>query len=64
MTCRVCGGPVEPVAWALNLKIVSRSATEFFCLQCLAEYFKTTVASLDEAAARYRAAGCVLFPPT
>lgn len=60
--CRQCEGPVDGIAVALNLKIVSRQATEFLCLRCLAETFRTTEEALLEAADRYRRAGCILFP--
>ena len=61
MTCPICQKPVEPVAVALTQKIVSREATDFRCLACLAARFNTTTERLMDAARRYRDGGCVLF---
>ena len=61
VVCAVCRKPVEPVALALTQKIVSREATEFRCLSCLAAMFKTTGERLLETARLYRDRGCVLF---
>lgn len=59
--CCECGAAVEMVARALTYKIVSREATEFRCLACLAKKFKTTPEALLETAERYKRQGCVLF---
>lgn len=61
MKCRACSGDVSNVAWALNLKIISRETREFLCLACLAKHFKTTEEALLATAERYRNQGCVLF---
>ena len=61
MTCPVCQKPVEPVALALTQKIVSREATEFRCLACLAARFGTSTERLLETARRYQDGGCILF---
>ncbi len=61
MKCRACPGDVSPVAWALNLKIVSREAKEFLCLACLARHFHTSEEALLATAERYKRQGCVLF---
>lgn len=59
--CVDCGRPVEPVAHALALKIVSSGTTDFRCLDCLAKTFGTSVERLLDAARNYRFRGCVLF---
>ena len=61
MVCPDCGKPVEPVAHALTLKIVSPCATEFRCLDCLAKSFGSSTGRLIDAARNYRNRGCVLF---
>lgn len=63
MKCRSCPGDVSTVAWALNLKIISRETKEFLCLACLAKHFKTSEEVLLATAERYRNQGCVLFRP-
>ena len=61
MTCRQCGRELLPVEIALHRKLISRAATDFFCLTCLAAYYDTTEEKLTEMAERFRAQGCTLF---
>ena len=41
-TCRECGAALGSDDIAINLKLISRNVTEFFCIDCLAAYYKTT----------------------
>ena len=59
--CTKCGAELCQLDKALHRKMISRGATEFMCKSCLAEYFQTTTAHLDELAAYYKSAGCTLF---
>ena len=59
--CTKCGAELCQLDKALHRKMISRGATEFMCKNCLAEYFQTTTAHLDELAAYYKSAGCTLF---
>ncbi len=59
--CTKCGAELCQLDKALHRKMISRGATEFMCKSCLAEYFQTTAAHLDELAAYYKSAGCTLF---
>ena len=61
MTCLKCGRTLSPLEIALHRKLISRAATEFFCLTCLADYYDTTEEKLTETAERFREQGCTLF---
>ena len=38
-TCRECGAALGSDDIAINLKLISRNVTEFFCIDCLAAYY-------------------------
>ena len=59
--CLKCGVELCQLDKALHRKLISRGAEEFMCKACLAEYFQTTTAHLDELAEYYRNEGCSLF---
>jgi len=59
--CINCGKLLFRLDKALHRKLISRGAEEFMCKHCLAEYFHTTEAHLDELAEYYRKEGCTLF---
>lgn len=60
-TCTKCGAPLSRDEIGLHRKIVDRCAEEYFCLSCMAAYFKVTEDDLRELIERYRDAGCLLF---
>ena len=41
-TCKKCGAPLGGDDIAIYRKLVTRNADEFFCIDCLAEYYNTT----------------------
>ena len=41
-TCKECNAPLGSDDIAINQKLISRNVQEFFCIDCLAEYYKTT----------------------
>ena len=41
--------------------MVNRGARRFLCIDCLAAYYGTTVAAMEERIAHFRATGCSLF---
>lgn len=47
----------------MTKKMVSRGATQFFCMNCLAQYHGVPVENLYEKLEQFRADGCTLFGP-
>ena len=60
--CSKCGGDLGPDGEGATKKFINRGATEFFCLDCLAERFKVSRALLEEKIEFLRENGCTLFP--
>ncbi len=46
---------------ALNLKLLGREITDFYCLECLAETLEVTVQDLKDKIESYKEGDCVLF---
>lgn len=46
---------------AMNWKMLNRGAVDFFCLKCLADYFKVDENNLREKMEYFRKMGCKLF---
>lgn len=61
-TCKKCGAKLGSDDIAINQKLISRDVEEFFCVDCLAEYYKTTREVIQERIDYYRKSGhCTLF---
>ena len=61
--CYRCGAPLGADDVGLNCKLINRGVKEFLCLACLGKQFHMTEKALCDLADRFRATGCVLFPP-
>ena len=63
MTCKQCGKPeLSGDELAIYRKLVNRGATEFLCIDCLAEFFRCDRAEIEERIRYYRESGtCTLF---
>ena len=61
MRCKKCGEEIFSDDIGLNRKFFGRSVSEFFCISCLAEYFKVSVNYLKDLIKNWREAGCTLF---
>lgn len=60
--CKKCGVPLGSDDIAIYRKMVLRCATEYLCIDCLAEYFGVTREAIEEKIRYYRESGtCVLF---
>ncbi len=46
---------------ALNLKLLGREITDFYCLECMAESLEVTVQDLRDKIASYKEGDCELF---
>lgn len=61
-TCKECGAPLGSDDIAINQKLISRNVREFFCIDCLAAYYKTTRETIQARIDYYRKSGhCTLF---
>ena len=61
--CHVCGRPLTRDEIAVTKKLVSRGATEYCCVSCLAARFEVTPEDIRERIAYFRSTGCTLFGP-
>ena len=59
--CVKCGKELSVDDIALYKKLVNRAATEFMCVDCLADYFSVSVELLEEKKKQFKAQGCTLF---
>ncbi len=61
-TCKKCGVKLYDDDIAIHRKLIDRGAEEFFCIDCLAEFFNSTRADIEELIDYYRRSGhCTLF---
>ncbi|MNC79149.1 hypothetical protein D3C75_1315520 [compost metagenome] len=61
-TCRTCGVPLLTDDVAIYLKLVTRNAKDFLCIDCLGEQLKCGRAPIEQLIKYFRESGkCVLF---
>ncbi len=61
-TCKKCGAPLYADDMAIHRKLILRNAEEFFCIDCLADYFGSTREKVEALIEHYRKSGeCTLF---
>ena len=61
-TCIKCGAALGGDDISIYRKLVTRNADEFYCIDCLAQYYNTTREVIEERIAYYRKSGeCTLF---
>jgi len=60
--CIKCNKVLLPDEIGATKKFVNRGATEFLCLDCLAQRFKVSRSLLEEKIEFLRENGCSLFP--
>lgn len=61
-TCKKCGAPLGGDDIAIFRKLVNRMAEEFFCIDCLADYFDCPREEIEKRIRWYRESGeCTLF---
>lgn len=60
--CIVCGTEgLDKDTVGLNKKLLSKNITEFYCLDCFAEYLGCTVEDLQDKIEEFKEEGCTLF---
>ena len=59
--CKTCGVCLSNDEVGLNQKLLGRTVTEFFCLDCLAVQFHCTRTLLEDKIEQFRRLGCALF---
>lgn len=59
--CVRCGKKLARLDVAATMKFINRGATEYYCLDCIAEHYGVPVARLREMIEYYRRQGCALF---
>ena len=59
--CAVCGKPLSQDEIAVTKKLISRGATSFLCVACLADHFEVRPRDIRERIDHFRATGCTLF---
>lgn len=45
----------------INKKLLGKQTTDFYCIECLAEYFEVEVGDILNKIAQFKMAGCELF---
>ena len=61
--CKRCGAALKLDDIRIHKKMISRAASEYFCIDCLAWYANTTRAEIERYIAYLKQTGiCQLFP--
>ena len=59
--CCDCGKKISKDEIAITKKLIDIETSEFYCLDCLAEYIGCTVDDLNEKIQEFKEQGCTLF---
>lgn len=60
--CRKCGVVLTTDAIAIYMKLISREARDFLCIDCLSEYLSCEREAIEERIKYYKESGkCALF---
>ncbi len=60
--CVVCGKKnLDNNTIGLNKKLLGRSITNFYCMNCLADYLECTIEDLQDKIEEFKDEGCTLF---
>ncbi len=61
--CADCASPLRRDEIAITKRLVSRGATQFYCVGCLARRLDVTAAVIEHKILEYKEMGCTLFSP-
>lgn len=59
--CSKCGKPLSKDEIALYKKMICKTATEYLCIGCLADYMQVPREALEKKISEYKEMGCTLF---
>ncbi len=59
--CQKCKRDLSPNEIGLTKKLINRGATEYYCIDCLAELFNCEVPLLEKKIEHFKKQGCALF---
>lgn len=59
--CKKCGRKLTQDEVAITKRLISRAATEFLCIDCLADYFRCKKSVILDRIRYYKEMGCTLF---
>ncbi|MBQ8159539.1 MAG: hypothetical protein IJ083_02215 [Clostridia bacterium] len=59
--CQACGQALSADEVAVTRKLISRGATSFLCIPCLAAHFEVRPEDIEERIRYFRETGCTLF---
>ena len=59
--CCSCGKKIGKDDIGANKKLISKKATKFLCIDCLADYLGTDSESIVEKINKFKEEGCALF---
>lgn len=59
--CIDCGKRLSKDEVALSQKMLGREITEFYCIDCLAEFFECARDDLEVKILEFKEQGCTLF---
>lgn len=59
--CQGCGKALLSDERAIYRRLISRAASRFLCIDCLAQRFGCTRKVIEEKIAYYKSIGCTLF---
>ena len=62
MNCIACGKTnLEKATVGINIKLLGKNISNYYCMDCLADYLGCTVEDLLEKIEEFREEGCTLF---
>jgi len=59
--CTECGKSLSRDEVAISQKLLGREITEFYCIDCLAEYLECDREDLEVKIQEFKEQGCTLF---
>lgn len=59
--CLKCKKNLSSDEIGLHKKLINRGASEFMCIDCLAQYFNVSREMLEEKISQFKNMGCTLF---